>query len=433
MNPRTHSTRKSSRLTRRPAILLASIASLLAVQAGFSADAVFSCGAFTGDADSGVGTSKTYTAIANVIGSNVTVNGATFIGSGGGLSGAGWALGGLPNYFGGGGNQVAGPFGASVIDDLFDGFQYGGNPGTLTLSGLTTGQTYVATMYNEAWGLGADRTQTFTSSEGAAASYNPDALLASLFRYTFVANGSSTTLNFLPKIPGNTLHVYGLSNEQAFNNTWTPASGSSWNTAANWSTGIVPNSVGSNASFSAQAGPTNVTLAGPTTTGHVQFLGTGSYTVLGIDPLTLQADAGGVSVLKADAGGSHTINAPISLASDLVKFGAGTVSLDGGVAGAKSVTVATGTLRFGAVNSYTGGTSVHGGATLDLGGTSQSLGALSGAGSIVNNTGGTSVTTVHSGTFSGSIASGPGETAGKVKSCPKNSMLRLESLAISTA
>ena len=381
MNTRAH---KLPCLKLLPAILSVSIASLITAHSAFAADAVLTSGAFTGDADSGVTSAKTYTAIANVIGGNVTVNGATFLGSGGAVSGTGWDLTGVPNQFptGFGGNHTT-TFGASVIDDLFDGFQYGGNPGTLTMSGLTAGQTYVATLYNEAWGLGDNRTQTITTSEGASLIYNEDALEASVVRYTFVATGATTALNFA--INNNTaasMHVYGLSNELVFNNTWSPTSGSSWHTPANWSTGLVPNSVGSNASFSAQGGPTSVTLAGATTVGHVQFLGTGSYSVAAVDPLTLQADAGGVSVLSAEAGGSHTINAPIVLQSDLSKFGAGTITLAAGVSGSKNVSVSSGTLQLGAANSYTGSTTVAGGSTLRLtGGALPSTTALNLAGS----------------------------------------------------
>ena len=396
----------ASRNSRRRCILITSIASLLSAQ-GFAADAVLSSGAFTGDADSGLNAAKTYVALGNVVGGDVTVNGVTFIGSGGGLSGAGWSLAGAGAQFGSGGIQQ--PLGGAAIAGLFDAFQFNGNPATLTMNGLTAGQTYVVTLYNQAWVLGADRTQTITTTEGASLVYNEDALAASALRYTFVATGTATDLKFLPKIPANTMHFYGLSSEQVFNNTWTAGSGA-WNTPGNWSSGTVPNSVGSNATFAAQAGPNTVTLSGATTTGHIEFQGTGSYTIAGIDPLTLQTDAGGVSVIKADAGGSHTINAPIILGSDLVKFGAGTITTAAGIQGPKSVSVNGGTLKFGATNGYTGGTSVGGGATLDFNGTSQVLGSLSGAGTLANSGGGLSVATVDSGTFSGVIGAGVGVT-----------------------
>ena len=392
----------SSRRTLGRGILFSSVATLLAAQSGFAADAAFSSGAITGDADSGIAASKTYVARGNIIGGDVTVNGVTFLGTG--TSGAGWALSGAGATFGSGGDHTG--FSGQAISGLFDGFQYNGNPASVNFSGLTAGQTYVASLINEAWGLGADRTQTVTSSAGASVSYNPDALVASALRYTFVATGTSTDLNFLPRIPGNTMHFYAVSNEQVFNNTWSPTVNSTWNTAGNWSTGVVPNAVGSNATFSAQAGANTVALNGATTTGHIEFQGTGSYTVAGVDPLTLQTDTGGVSVIKADAGGSHTINAPITLGSDLTKFGNGIITLGGAVSGPKAVNVSSGTLKFGATNSYTGGTSVGGGATLDLNGTSQSLGSLTGAGTLANGAGGTSVAAVDSGAFSGAIGTG---------------------------
>jgi hypothetical protein len=82
-------------------------------------ESAISSSAFTGDVNSGGSLSKTYLATANLIGADVTVNGVTFIGSGVGLSGVGWALTGLPNTCGGGGNHTT-TFGASTIDDLFD-------------------------------------------------------------------------------------------------------------------------------------------------------------------------------------------------------------------------------------------------------------------------------------------------------------------------
>lgn len=308
-------------------------------------DAVFSSGAFFSDATTGVSAAKTYTAIANVIGGDVTVNGATFIGSNSGLSGAGWALSGAGNTFGGGGNHTT-TFGGQAITGLFDGFQYNGNPATVTMSGLTAGQTYVTTFYNEAWGLGDSRRQTVTSTEGASILYNEDALEASALRYTFVATGATTVLNFAPQVAGNTMHFYGLSNEvlALSSNTWTPATNSSWNTATNWSGGSAPNAAGSTASLGTQASPTTITVDAPTTVGHIEFLGAGGYTVAGASTLTLQADAGGSSVLKMDAG-THTISAPLQLNTAVAKFGAGSLRLTGTISGlGKGLNIGSGTV-----------------------------------------------------------------------------------------
>ncbi len=347
MNTNTRLSNFQPRTARTRRALITGIASLLAAHAGFAADATFSSGAITGDADSGVSTGKTYTAIANIIGNNVTVNGATFIGSGttepASLSGTGWALSGVGNQFGGGGNHTT-TFGGSAIANLFDGFQYNGNPGTLTMSGLTAGQTYVTTLYNEAWGLGANRTQTVTSTEGASIVYNEDALEASVLRYTFVATGATTVLNFAPQIANNTMHFYGVSNEQVFSNSWT--SGTDWTTAA-WS-GAAPNGVGTNASFTAQGAPTALNLDAAQTVGHVGFDGANAWTLStsNASTLTLQADAGGVSVLSATSG-AHTISAPVQLNSAVMKFGTGSVRLTGAIAGTgKGITVSSGGLVF---------------------------------------------------------------------------------------
>lgn len=386
-------------------ILTGSAATLLSLfSSAHAADAIFSSDAFTSDATSGVGTNKTYTAIANVIGGDVVVNGVTFAGSAGGTSGTNWALTGLGLQFGGGGNHTTN-FGGQAIAGLFDAFQYNGNPGTVTLSGLTAGQTYVATFYNEAWNLGDNRTQTITSSEGASIVYNEDALEASVLRYTFVATGTSTTLNLLPFIPGNSMHIYGLSNEQVFNSTLTAGSSA---TTATWS-GATPFGAGTSANFGAQGAPSTFTLDVPVTTGHVQFNGTNAWTVTG-NALTLQADVGGVSVLSTPTG-AHTIATPVTLASDAIKTGAGQLTLSGVVSGSKGLNVSSGTLRFGAVNNYTGATTVSKNAILDLNGTSQGLSALNGAGTVVNNGAAASALTVNAGNFAGAIADGTGTVA----------------------
>jgi fibronectin-binding autotransporter adhesin len=386
-------------MTPKDLILRGSIAAcLLIAPHAHSADGLLSSGAFTSDATTGISSAKTYTVLANVIGGDVAVNGVTFAGSGGATSGAGWALTGVGVQFGTGGNHTT-TFGGQAITGLFDGFQYNGNPGLVTFSGLTPGETYVATFYNEAWTLPDNRTQFVSTSEGAVPIlYNPDALEASVFRYTFSATGASTTLSFHPLIANNTLHVYGISNELVFDNTWT--SGANWTTAS-WGKGV-PNAAGRNASFGSQGAPTSIALDAPQTVGHVRFAGASAWTLSGTNTLTLQPDAGGVAVLSA-TGGSHTVSTPVQLNSDVIKTGNGTLTLNGVVSGAQALTVGGGTLRFGATNTYSGGTTVGGGATLDLNATSQTFSSLAGAGTILNNGTGTSVVTASAGTFVGSI------------------------------
>ncbi len=344
-----------------------------------AAEGLFSSGALTSDANSGVSTAKTYTALANVIGSNVVVNGATFVGSDSATSGTGWSLGGIPNAFGGGGNKTT-SFGGQSIDDLFDGFQYNGTPGTITMSGLTAGQTYVTTLYCEDWSWPdtADRRQTFTGSEGGSIVFNEDALEASMLRYTFVASAATMTLNAAPVGPG-TFHVYGLSNERVFNKSW--SSGANWTTAT-WSPTGAPNGVGTNADFAAQGAPTTINLDANRTVGHLRFDGANAWTLSGANTLTLQTNAGGVSVLSTPSG-SHTISTPVVLGSNLMKSGAGTLTLSGVLSGSQGVTVTGGTLTLSGANTYTGATIVNDGALALAGSLGITTVTVNGPGSLI--------------------------------------------------
>ena len=273
---------QSSRARR---ILLASIATLLSAQAGFAVDAVFSnvtLGGGNQDGAVGLSATKTYQSAANFGGPALTIGGATFEATGGGdpinAASGNWTLSSAgAGPFTGFGSGVTGQIGTMLSD-----FVYNGNPATLTLNNLTPGKTYVLTSYNGQFGGAGGRVTTVAGSSGASTIYDQNiAAGLSLLRYTFVASSASEALTYTPRSPGDTWHFYGFSNEQVFNNTWSPTSGASWNTPANWSTGVVPNATGTNASFSARPGPTTVTLNGAKTVGHIQFLGTGDYTITG--------------------------------------------------------------------------------------------------------------------------------------------------------
>ncbi|MEO5916221.1 MAG: autotransporter-associated beta strand repeat-containing protein [Luteolibacter sp.] len=366
-----------------------------------AAEATFSSGAFTSDATSGVSSAKTYTALGNVVGGSVTVNGATFLG--GTTSGTGWSLTGIPTTFASGGNKTT-TFGGQAITGLFDGFQYAGNPGLITMSGLTVGQTYVSTVYCQdwSWPATASRVQTVAGTEGAPNfTFNEDALEASMLRYTFVASATTMSLKDLPVIPGNSLHLYGLSNEQVFNKSW--SSGADWTTAT-WSPVGAPITVGSNANFTTQGAPTGINLDANVTTGHVQFNGANAWTLstANASTLTLQTDAAGVSVLSTPSG-SHTISTAVTLNSDVMKSGPGTLTLGGAVSGAKGINITGGKLRVGSANSYAGVTTVGAGTTLDLNDSTQSIAALNGAGTLLNDGTTAKVVTVNSGSFSGNV------------------------------
>jgi autotransporter-associated beta strand protein len=235
---------------------------------------------------------------------------------------------------------------------LLSTFIYNGQPATVTLGGLTVGQTYVLTTYDASFGTAGTRNVTLSSSDGTVAAYDENignSPNSNLIRFTFEANGTSETLQVAP-FTADTFHFYAMSTEQVFNNSW--QSGANWTTAAWLNTGtnntsIVPNYVGANANFTAQGAPTSIALDANITVGHIQFDGANSWTVTGTNTLTLQTDIGGVSVISALAG-SHTIAAPVVLQNDAIKYGLGTVAFTNTVTSNNHIlTVSSGTIQFG--------------------------------------------------------------------------------------
>ncbi|MES2660956.1 MAG: autotransporter-associated beta strand repeat-containing protein [Verrucomicrobiota bacterium] len=310
-------------------------------------------------ANVGLSTSKTYIQAIDLGDAGTrTVNGVVFTGSGTGAnpSGTGWAVT-APTRNAGGGTFIAGSLGG-----LTDNFVYGGNPETLTLTGLTVGETYSITCYNRSWDPAGGRVQTFTASGastgttvfdqdiGAAGSGN-----LNLLRYTFQAGTATQAISIAPAVTGSTFHFYGFSNEQVFNKSW--SSGTDW-TSATWGPTGAPNGVGTNASFPAQGSPTSVNLDASQTVGHVQFDGANAWTLStgNASALTLQTDVGGVSVLSAKSG-VHTISTPVTFASNIMKSGPGTVALSGAITDAgKNIHIGAGTLEIAnsAAQSLTG-------------------------------------------------------------------------------
>lgn len=424
-------------------ILGSSIASLLglgllAPQAQAESTGIFSTSGSLGlgdnDANVGLSNTKTYVNAVDLgAAGTLTINGVIFEGvPGGNPSGTGWSLQGADVIYPSGGTNPQGQLGA-----LTNSFIYNGRPATLTLSDLKVGETYVISFYNRAWDApGQRREQEFTASGASSGTAVLDQDIGdagqghlNIMRYTFLATGTTQTLSIMPLNTVNTMHLYGFSTEQTFNNTWT--SGTTWSSAA-WSKST-PDGIGSNAAFGAQASAHTITLDSDRTVGHLQFDGTSAWTLNGSSALTLQTDVGGVSVLSTLAG-SHVITAPIALFSDAVKQGEGTLTLSGEVSGPEGLSVNGGTLILSAVNSYSGGTTVDNGGTLrlgvagalgaeeasltvktggllDLNGTSQSVGILTGTGgTIANNAIGTQVKltigtgSTGSGNFRGVIA-----------------------------
>ena len=336
------------------AILATSIAALvMSVATHVHAQGVFSNSGALGTADQttavGLLSTKTYIQAIDVGDSvNTTVNGVLFTGSGGAgnPSGAGWGITGTPTQFNGGGAVPAG-----AVGSLTSKFIYGGNPELLTLTGLTVGETYVITFYNRSWEAAGGRLQTFTASGASTGTTVFDEDIGAtaqgnlnLLRYTFQAGTTTQAISIAPTVPANSFHFYAFSNEQVFNNSW--SSGSDWTTGT-WGVPGAPNSAGSNATFAAQGAPTAINLDANRTVGHVQFDGANAWTLStnNASALTLQTDVGGVSVLSTKSG-THTISAPVTFASDVMKSGSGTLVLSGAITDAgKNIAVSAGTLE----------------------------------------------------------------------------------------
>lgn len=435
-------------------ILGSSIASLLGLgllppQAQAESTGIFSTSGALGwddnDANVGLSNTKTYVNAVDLgAAGTLTINGVEFKGVDGiAPAGTGWSITGLTNSYGADGTTRPG----GKLGDLVSTFVYGGKPATFTLSELTVGETYVISFYNRAWDApNARREQEFTASGASSGTGVLDQDIGNagqgnlnIMRYTFLATGTTQTLSIMPLDTVNTMHLYGFSTEQTFNNAWT--SGTTWSSAA-WSKST-PDGIGSNAAFGAQTSVHTITLDSDRTVGHLQFDGTSAWTLNGSSALTLRTDVGGASVLSTLAG-AHVISTPIALFTDAVKLGEGTLTLSGEVSdspgmngevpGPKGLSVNGGTLILSTVNSYSGGTTVDNGGTLrlgavgslgaaeasltvktggllDLNGTSQSVGILTGTGgTIANNATGTQVKltigkgSTGSGNFRGVIA-----------------------------
>ncbi len=291
---------------------------------------------------------------------NLSINGVNFTGVAGANPAVAsvFSTSGLGSLFGGGGTNPAGQLGALTNKFVFGA---GTTAQVVTLSNLTIGNTYIYTLYTRSWeaaARAANMTATgasvtpggFSFNENMGATVQGDLVM---LRYTFQATSTTQTISAAPAVNGTTIHMTGFTTENVFTNSW--ASGADWTTAS-WGAAGVPNSAGANANFAAQGAPTSINLNANVTAGHVQFDGANAWTVSGSNTLNLQADAGGISTISAKAG-SHTISAPVTLANNLIKLGAGNVTLSGAIGGTgvRSIHNTAGTLSLANnANSFTG-------------------------------------------------------------------------------
>ena len=185
--------------------------------------------AITNDADSGISTSNTYTHAVDLgSGTIATVNSVAFANSPANFSAnQNGSHAGSPNSAPSGG-----------LGDLMQGFRFrtgsfvAGTINTVTLSGLTPGETYDLRIYNGRWDTGANRTNTITfDPDGAGAvsdsttinqndaatvpgeSFASAAIYYINYRYTAVT-GEDLVIDFeVANDDAASWHVYGITNQ----------------------------------------------------------------------------------------------------------------------------------------------------------------------------------------------------------------------------
>ena len=214
------------------------------------------------------------------------------------------------------------------------------NGGALTISGVAAGDPFSTNgTYNLFQYSGAVQGTGIT----ALTVSNPAAGKA----YTFGQSGGFVTL---------TIGWSGVIAE------WNVDANGNWGTASNW-TPAEPNAATDTAYFGPKITAAHaVTLDAAKTVGDVVFNNSNSYTIAGANTLTIGDGSTAKTVQVSN--GSHTISAPVSMASNVtydVTSGQ-SLAVTGPISGGGSLTkISGGTLSLSGSNSYTGDTAVNGG------------------------------------------------------------------------
>jgi hypothetical protein len=178
----------------------------------------FSFTNWTDDASSGIDSAYVYTHAYNFGSANgTTINGVPFTGVAGGNPTVTnkFTVTGVPNVFNNDANNIPDGTGARV---LANDFIYGGNPGTLTLFGLTPGKDYLLTVYSVGWDAPGTRPIHYTAAGGQDLdvdqdSYDDNNGVRISYQYTADAQGS-VAINTAPIRATFTHHMYGFSNRE---------------------------------------------------------------------------------------------------------------------------------------------------------------------------------------------------------------------------
>jgi autotransporter-associated beta strand protein len=334
--------------------------------------------------------------------------------------------------------------------------------GTLTTGALTLN---AGSTLNYEWdaALANDRI-TVTGADGLTINGGRFKLLNTGAATTFGTNGVYNLISFLGNIGGAGLSALGvdptsvlvgksysfgqsggfvtlaIGNTGVTPNFWNVDASGDWTTSTNWSLGTAPNAPQAFAAFGGGStvisAPRTVTLNANQTVGTVAFNSVQPFTINGTNTLTL--DNGTDPAQITVSGGSHTLAVPMNAVSTAVQFSAlnpsDALTVSGALSGTTAVAkVGAGSVTLSGANTYTGTTSVNSGTlalsgigklgnvsnplvvfggTLDLGGTSQSVGAATITGGTVTNGTLTPASTSISGTGNLTISANIGGTGG---------------------
>ena len=184
-----------------------------------------SIAAFTTDADSGISASKAYTHLLDfpANGNPAEINGVVFTAAAmnGTANGYGWSTVNPPSSAWNDNQGIGTDTAREGVDRMLWDFYYNSTDFTMTLTGLSPGQTYETRIYFRAFGstvVNSSRDVTFTFIAGATGfdpiEHDLDTITRSIVRCRYTADASGTlSIRVFSPNSGSTCHLYALSNE----------------------------------------------------------------------------------------------------------------------------------------------------------------------------------------------------------------------------
>lgn len=200
-------------------MVTAMTAVLMLALGSFASAGVWSMAAWTNDATSGINASGSYTHAYN-FGNNATnapatsINGIAFdSASGTNPSASNFSLTGYGNAFGVDTNNVT----TGGSDDIANSFIFGGNPGQLTLTGLSPNSTNTLNIFGVGFDESSARTATFSDPANGSIDVDENAFGNNngiRIQYDYATDGTgNAVIDITPANGAITYHVYGFANE----------------------------------------------------------------------------------------------------------------------------------------------------------------------------------------------------------------------------